>query len=112
MQVLDGEGVAIHTGPESCMVASNCGREALTGGDVGQVLSRESRFSGVPTLSSERKAILAGREREFRSGPTRSETLRMRPRTSHGNREVLGLATAGDGAVVRSGNLQDHGGRR
>lgn len=39
MQVLDGEGVAIRTGPESCMVANNCGREALTGGDVGQVLS-------------------------------------------------------------------------
>lgn len=112
MQVLDGEGVAIHTGPESCMVASNCGREALTGGDVGRVWSRERGFSGVPTLSEVRKATLPGRQRESRSGPARSETLRMRPRTSHGNREVLRAATAADGVVVRSGNLLHHGGRR
>ena len=35
-----GEGVAIHTGPESCGGGSNATAEALTGVRAGQVLSR------------------------------------------------------------------------
>ena len=35
MKVLDVEGVAIHNGPESCVVAGNGKCEALTGGDAG-----------------------------------------------------------------------------
>ncbi len=49
MKVLDVEGVAIHNGPESCVVAGNGKCEALTGGDAGQPLSRETGFFGVPT---------------------------------------------------------------
>jgi len=46
-----GEGVAIHTGPESCGGDSNVTAEALTGVRAGQVLSREILFYfGVPTL--------------------------------------------------------------
>lgn len=46
-----GEGLAIHTGPESCGDISNDIAEALTGVRAGQVLSREILFtSGVPTL--------------------------------------------------------------
>jgi hypothetical protein len=41
MKVPYGEGVATHTGPESCVGAGNCVREALTGGRAGWVLSRE-----------------------------------------------------------------------
>jgi RNA-directed DNA polymerase len=45
-----GEGVAIHTGPESCGYGSNARAEALTGVRAGRVLSREIRAkSGVPT---------------------------------------------------------------
>ena len=36
-----GEGVANHTGPESCMVVGNGRREALTGVRAGGVLSLE-----------------------------------------------------------------------
>ncbi len=36
-----GEGVATHTGPESCVVARKDDGEALTGGRAGRVLSRE-----------------------------------------------------------------------
>jgi len=36
-----GEGVASHTGPESCGGGSNAAAEALTGVRAGQVLSRE-----------------------------------------------------------------------
>ena len=36
-----GEGVANHTGPESCGGGSNAAVEALTGVHAGQVLSRE-----------------------------------------------------------------------
>jgi len=36
-----GEGVASHTGPESCGYGSNAAAEALTGVRAGQVLSRE-----------------------------------------------------------------------
>ena len=37
-----GEGVAIHTGPESCAVAREGRGEALTGVRAGQVWSGES----------------------------------------------------------------------
>ena len=45
-----GEGVAIHTGPESCGGDSNVMAEALTGVRTGRVLSREILLkSRVPT---------------------------------------------------------------
>jgi len=45
-----GEGVAIHTGPESCGGGSNAMAEALTGVRAGRVLSREILLkSRVPT---------------------------------------------------------------
>jgi RNA-directed DNA polymerase len=37
-----GEGVATHTGPESCALRREASREALTGVCVGQVVSGES----------------------------------------------------------------------
>jgi RNA-directed DNA polymerase len=52
-----GEGLATHTGPESCIVVRKDAGEALTGVRVGRVLSREiinprrkTGYSGVPTL--------------------------------------------------------------
>jgi len=46
-----GEGLANHTGPESCGDGSNATAEALTGVCTGQVLSRVKRAKfRVPTL--------------------------------------------------------------
>lgn len=42
MRVLCSEGIANHTGPESCVVHREVYGEALTGESVGQPLSRES----------------------------------------------------------------------
>ena len=42
MRVLYGEGVAIHTGPESCGGGREAVGEALTGERIGQPSSRES----------------------------------------------------------------------
>ena len=39
-----GEGLATHTGPESCGAACEGGVEALTGARAGWVLSRETTF--------------------------------------------------------------------
>jgi hypothetical protein len=41
VQVLHGEGVAIHIGPESCAGRREVAREALTGERIGQPLSGE-----------------------------------------------------------------------
>jgi len=55
-----GEGVASHTGPALCGCNRKDAFEALTGEDVGKVLSREIMGFGVPTLSRKWKAILTG----------------------------------------------------
>jgi hypothetical protein len=46
VRVLCSEGIANHTGPESCVVHREVQSEALTGESVGQPLSRES-FNSV-----------------------------------------------------------------
>ena len=45
MRVRYVEGVAIHSGPESCAVTREGFSEALTGVRIGQVLSRERKGS-------------------------------------------------------------------
>lgn len=50
MQVSCRQGLANQSGPESCAVSRKWQREALTGEDVGRVLSRETDNFGVPTL--------------------------------------------------------------
>ena len=49
MKVSYSEGLANHTGPESCGVAREGGCEALTGEGAGRVFSREKHSSGTPT---------------------------------------------------------------
>lgn len=111
MKVICVEGLANHDSPESCASPlGNHGREALTGGDVGPVLSREIhvQLSGAETLEVGRRQHPAARYRECLRDPARSETRSMRPGTLFGNREVPRLAQA-DGAWVRKGNLRDGG---
>jgi hypothetical protein len=106
-----GEGVATHTGPESCAVAREGGGEALTGGRAGQVLSREiyapprERWSlrGADAVEDGGRPHPSYRQREIRQNPARSETLCTHRHTSHGNREIRRLpATRVAGRIGKS----------
>lgn len=52
MKESHGEGLATHTGPESCGASREGGDEALTGARAGQDIEpRKFAYSGKPTLS-------------------------------------------------------------
>ncbi len=51
MEVPYDEGLASHIGPESCVGIRKGAGEALIGESAGQVLSRDRKHSGVPTMS-------------------------------------------------------------
>src|SRR5216683_1758060 len=85
-----GEGVANHTGPESCGATREGGAEALTGGSTGQDIEpRNTLNSGTPTLWCQAEGNIRhiDNARCVRS-PARSQTLSTYGRTSHGNREI------------------------
>jgi len=116
MQESHGEGVAIHTDPESCGVARKGGIEALTGARAGWVLSCErlttgadSRVgpSGTPTLLGQAEGTTCCIDnREMLQGPAQSETPRMYGNTSHENREIPS-PPAVDGTAGRVGKSKD-----
>ena len=54
------KGLASHPGPESCGCFRKDPAEALTGVHAGEVLSREIRQSGVPTLLCEAEGSTRG----------------------------------------------------
>src|ERR671931_644285 len=96
-----GEGVATHTGPESCVVVRKDDGEALTGGKAGRVLSREIThpvaeprvLRGADAVRRSGRPHRTPRQREGRPDPARSETPCMPGRTAHGNREVPRLSS-------------------
>jgi len=104
MRVSYGEGVATHTGPESCVGAGNRVGEALTGERAGRVLSREIHapqlrvLRGADAVEEGGRLHRVRREREARRDPARSETPSMHASTSHGNREIPPLSATHDGA--------------
>ena len=104
MEVPYGEGAAIHTGPESCGGVCEGIVEALTGGCVGQVLSREKLglqdADGVNESGRQHSRL---RYRKRWTDPARSETLGMHRSLSHGNREIP-QPTPENGAGVRAEN--------
>lgn len=106
VKVLTVEGVANHDSPESCVGVGDEAGEALTGGDVGPVLSRESNESllGADLLGGRGRPHRGARDRECLSDPARSQTRGMRPHTSCGTREIRRLAWTRDGAQVGIGN--------
>ncbi len=114
MKVHYGEGVATHTGPESCAGAREGDGEALTGGRAGQVLSREIYdprrepwpLRGADAVEEGGRSHLPYCQREIRQDPARSETLCTYRHISHGNREVPRLSPA-EGAGVRIGKSKD-----
>jgi hypothetical protein len=74
MEVSYGEGVASHTGPESCAVVRKGGGEALTGVRAGWVLSRENdgQLRGADAVVTGGRPYRARRYCETRTDPARS----------------------------------------
>ena len=91
MQVSCDEGVAIHIGPESCAVAREGLGEALTGGRIGQPLSRERFLFWVPTPCRSWKAIRLGASSRAPGRPGVVREPGMCRRSLHGNREISRL---------------------
>lgn len=83
------EGLASHSGPESCDGHRKGAGEALTGARAGWVLSREKNSSRVPTISEHAEgntgeAVIARPPLD----PARSETPCTSGNSKHGNREI------------------------
>ena len=102
-----GEGVATHTGPESCGAACKGSVEALTGVRAGRVCSRERNvLRGADAVGESGRPHPAHRYREMRRDPARSETPSTYGNTSRENREIPGPPAAG-GAAGRVGKSKD-----
>ena len=83
-----GEGVASHTGPESCAAVREGDREALTGEQAGRALSRETNsLRDADAVEEGGRPHPARRQSETRRSPARSETPSMPGHTSRENRE-------------------------
>ncbi len=101
------EGLAAHSGPESCVAVRKDRSEALTGVRAGRVLSRESNsLRGADAVGEGGRPHTAHRYREMRRGPARSETPCMYGNTSRENREIPCPPVA-DGAAGRIGKSKD-----
>jgi len=102
MKVSYGEGVATHTGPESCGAARKGGVEALAGERAGRVLSRERNFlRGADAVGDSGRPHPVHRYREMRRDPARSQTPCTYGSTSRGSRESPCLPEA-SGRVGKS----------
>ena len=94
MQVHYIEGVAIHSGPESCAGTRESVGEALTGVRTGQPLSRERVLSWVPTRLETWKATRTGALLQAPGRPGVVGDPGMRGRSLYGNREISQSTTA------------------
>ena len=96
MKVSYSEGLATHTGSESCIFVRKGAGEALTGVRAGQVWSREieppSRkrwpLWGADAVELSGRQNWRSRKCETPLDPARSETLGMHASTLSGNREI------------------------
>jgi len=103
-----GEGIAHHTGPESCAVNRKVKGEALAGVRTGQPLSGEIILSGTQTLLSEAEGYIEGGDtRELLLSPAPSETLRTCGNSVHGNREIPQVPSP-DGGDGRTEKAKSH----
>jgi hypothetical protein len=107
MKVSYSEGLANHTGSESCGDAREGGCEALTGEGAGRVFSGEKWF-----LRDADAVRRGGRQHrmcrycEAHASPAWSQTPRTYRNTLHGNREVPRSPMAED-ALGRIGKSED-----
>ena len=93
MKVHRDEGVASHIGPEPCAGIREDASEASVGERVGQPLSPEITFLGLPTRLVTWKAKPAVRNREHHTGPDGVVEPGMFRSSLHGNREISGSTT-------------------
>ena len=101
------EGLAAHSGPESCAVVRKGRGEALAGVRAGRVFSRESNeLRGADAVRVSGRPHLVHRHREMHRSPARSETPCMYGNTSRENREIP-CPPAPDGAAGRVGKSKD-----
>jgi len=95
VQVSDSEGLANHTGPESCASFGNGAREALTGECAGRVLSPEiGLLLGADALRTRGRQHRGRRKGEAAADLAGSKTPGMHGNIVCGTREALHLAWA------------------
>jgi len=101
------EGLAAHSGPESCVVAREGRGEASTGVRAGRVLSRErNSLRDADAVEEGGRPHPAYRYREIRRDPARSKTPSMYGNTSREKREIP-CSPVADGAAGRVGKSKD-----
>jgi hypothetical protein len=114
MKVSYVEDLANHNGPESCGAAREGGVEALTGGRIGRVLSREIHallrkqqvLRDADALEVVGRQHRVHRHRKVYQDPARSETPCMYASTLFGNREIPCLS-AEERTADRVGKSKD-----
>ena len=100
------EGLATHSGPESCVAVREDSGEALTGVRAGRVFSRESFLRGADAVRRSGRPHPVRRDCETYRDPARSETPCTYGNTSRENREIP-CPPAADGAAGRVGKSKD-----
>jgi RNA-directed DNA polymerase len=107
MKESHSEGLAIHTGPESCGVVREDNVEALTGECAGRVFSRETyTLRNADALRVGGRHNRLRRYREALQSSARSQTPSTHRSTSRGNREIPRSPMAKDG-LGRIGKSED-----
>src|SRR5207247_2324735 len=103
MKESHGEGVAIHSDPESCAVVREDGSEALTGARAGQVLSRETDLtSGRRRPYGRRKATPTASPARDAGRPRRLHRVRQAERKDRKQRFTALLHHVYDVARLRT----------
>jgi hypothetical protein len=107
VRVHHDEGVAIHIGPEPCVVIREDAGEASVGEGIGQPLSRESLIPGADAVlkaeGNMTKCVIASIWR-----PGVVEEPGMCRSSLYGNREIRPLASGSVSALVRIGKARSH----
>ena len=109
-----GEGLATHTGPESCGAAREGGVEALTGARAGRVFSREREtllckqqvLRDADEVENDGRQHRVHRHRKVYQDCARSKTPCMYASTLCGNREIPRLS-AEERTADRIGKSKD-----
>jgi hypothetical protein len=102
-----GEGLATHTGPESCGDVREGAAEASRGVRAGRVFSRErALLRGADTVRRGGRPHRVRRQRKTQSNPARSETPSTLGHTMRGNREIP-ESPVSDGDTGRVGKSDD-----
>src|SRR5213593_5287424 len=90
MRESHGEGLASHTGPESCVGPREGAGEALTGDVQAGYAAAKGPLRDADAMEGGGRQDLTRRSCETGRGPARSETPRMYGSTSCENRESPG----------------------